>query len=122
MLNDWSKIKHFVPKEFACRCGCGLMNVHWQLVTALDMARDRIGQPMVITSACRCSEHNARIGGMPDSAHLAGLAVDISCTNSWYRFKLIDVCMALFPRIGIAWNFVHADMDPDKPQDVMWRY
>ena len=122
MLNDWTRIKHFIPAEFECRCGCGLLNVHWQLVTALDMARDRVGVPMVITSASRCPEHNARVGGMPDSAHLAGLAVDIACTDSWYRFRLTDILLALFPRIGIAKDFIHADMDPSKPQDVLWRY
>ncbi len=45
---DWSKIKHFKPKEFYCKCGCGSCEMHPQLVAALDMARAKAGVPFLM--------------------------------------------------------------------------
>jgi len=89
----------------------------------LDEARERAGIPFVINSAYRSPEHNAKIGGKPNSSHLRGLAVDISVTNSRQRFIVLNALLEVgFTRIGIADTFIHVDLDNGKSKDVIWTY
>ena len=100
------------------------------LLKMLDEARDRFDDPIHINSRFRTPAHNEAVGGkMPDengnggSSHLKGFAVDISCNNSADRFDLINCLLYVgFNRIGVAKTFIHADIDPDKAQGVMWTY
>jgi uncharacterized protein YcbK (DUF882 family) len=119
---DWSKIKHFNPEEFTCRCGCGLNNINLQLVGALDMARKDAGVPFTISSGCRCSTHNRHIGGVSDSAHVGGYAVDIQVRNSAERLRVLKSLVRYFDRIGMDRNFIHVDIDPSKPGPALWLY
>ena len=62
-------------------------NMDVDFLAKLDEAREYAGIPFVINSAYRSPEHNARIGGKPNSSHLRGLAVDIKATNSMTRYR-----------------------------------
>ena len=89
----------------------------------LDEARERAGIPFVINSAYRTPEHNAKIGGKPNSSHLKGLAGDISVTNSRQRFIVLNALLEVgFTRIGIADTFLHVDLDNGKSKEVIWTY
>lgn len=52
-----------------------------ELVKMLDIARGIANTPFKITSGYRTPEHNLEVGGVPNSAHTKGLAVDIACTT-----------------------------------------
>lgn len=113
---------HFRPSEFACNCGCG-GNVKQELISKLQTARDIAGVPFVITSGFRCEEYNERVKGTRGSAHTLGVAADISCEASGVRFPIIKALLASgFSRIGIAKNFIHADISTEHPQRVIWLY
>jgi uncharacterized protein YcbK (DUF882 family) len=89
----------------------------------LDKARDIAGVPFVISSGYRCASHNAAVGGVPTSAHVKGLAVDIKAVGSRNRFKVVEALIVMgCNRIGIGKDFVHVDMDTDKDEQVMWLY
>ena len=78
---------------------------------------------IIINSAYRSPEHNAKIGGKPNSSHIKGLAVDISVTDSRTRFIVLNALInAGFNRIGIADTFIHVDLDLDKSSKVIWTY
>jgi hypothetical protein len=77
---------------------------------------------MKITSGWRCEPHNVKEGGKPDSPHLKGMAVDISCPESRDRFIMLFHALGLFRRIGIGKNFLHVDVDKEKDQEVIWLY
>lgn len=47
------------------------------LAAMLEEVRVLIGAPIIITSGFRSPEVNRRVGGSPNSAHMAGLAADI---------------------------------------------
>lgn len=71
--------KNFKAQEFACKCGCG----NWidQNVIAMAQAvRDELGVPVKVNSGCRCEKHNAKVGGVKGSKHVAGKAADLSCS------------------------------------------
>ena len=69
--------KDFEVWEFACSCGCGYEDIDPKLVEKLQMLRDLVGKPIVVTSGCRCKAYNKHIGGVSNSPHLLGLAADI---------------------------------------------
>ena len=69
--------EHFSEDEFRCKCGCGTLNVHPQLIATLEQLRALYGVPIKVTSGCRCRKHNNKpvkdggAGGAPDSQHIA---------------------------------------------------
>lgn len=116
------RFQYFALREFFCKC-CGASNMSLPFVRKLDDARAIAGVPFVITSGYRCAAHNAKEGGAKNSAHLYGLAADISAPNSATRLAIVDaLLMTGFTRLGIGKTFVHVDDDLTKPQRVMWTY
>ncbi len=96
-------------------------NLDPRLVSMLEMARGYAKVPFIITSGYRDPEHNHAIGGVPGSAHTKGLAVDIRCEGSMTRFLIVSAALlAGFERIEIGTRHIHLDIDPTKPQKVMW--
>lgn len=107
--------KYFSVKESA--------GLNHQLMLKLDLARGYAGIPFKITSGYRTKEYNAKVGGVEDSSHTLGLAVDILCTTSENRLKMVSALLkAGFTRLGIGKDFIHADIDSSKPQNVIWHY
>lgn len=107
---------HFKRKEFACQCGCGFDTVDAQLLEVLSRIRDAFG-PVIITSGCRCANHNAKVGGSKSSQHLYGRAADIKVPNSNPDavYAYVD---ALYPdRLGLGKykSWVHVDTRTNGP-------
>ena len=73
--------KHFNRYEFSCRDGCGFDTVDINLLRMLEKIRREFDEPVVITSACRCPDHNKAVGGGDRSQHLLGRAADITVRN-----------------------------------------
>jgi hypothetical protein len=98
-----------------------LEDVMWRL---LDKMRGECGFPFIPESGRRTKDQNDALKmSASDSAHLSGLAVDLRVKDSYQRDKLVDVAKKNgITRIGIGENFVHLDIDPSKPQNVMWTY
>lgn len=98
-------------------------NMNQEFLLKLDRAREVAQIPFKINSAYRTPEHNAKIGGKPNSSHLKGLAVDISVTDSRSRFIVLKALIeAGFHRIGVAKTFIHVDDDKSKSPEVVWVY
>lgn len=74
-----------------------------------------------INSAYRTRARNRRAGGVHNSAHRKGLAVDVSISSN--RYRVIKKALELdIPRIGIHQNFIHLDIDTTKNFPAMWLY
>lgn len=117
-------MKYFKPEEFSCKCGkCGhgydMMDE--KLLVMLDALREKAGIPLVLSSAFRCPVHNKVVGGVTESSHTKGKAVDIRCTDSKNRFKILKAAFEVgFRRIEPKSTWVHVDVDDSKPQDVVF--
>lgn len=117
------KSKYFSESEFICDGDICYDKMNENLIKMLHTARKIADIPFVINSSWRSEEHNAKIGGSKNSAHLRGNAVDISCTNSNSRLIIVNaLIVAGFTRIGIGKTFIHCDVDETLPQNVMWVY
>lgn len=69
---------NFRKSEFACKCDrCKTVTVDTELVDILQRIRDHFRKPVNINSGYRCKEHNAEVGGDPNSSHMQGMAADI---------------------------------------------
>lgn len=69
--------KYFKVKEFACRDGSQVVFVDNYLCTILDILRNKLRKPIIITSGYRTPEWNAKCGGAKYSYHMRGMAADI---------------------------------------------
>lgn len=68
---------NFSKNEFSCHCGCGANHISHNLVNSLQLVRDALNEPILITSGVRCETHNHKQGGTTHSQHLLGNAADI---------------------------------------------
>lgn len=107
--------KYFTAKE--------IEGLKPELCAMLDKARELAGVPFFLNSTLRSPEKNAEVGGVENSSHLKGEAVDIRVRNSSERFKILQALIEVgFKRIGVGETFIHADIDKSKPNEVMWTY
>lgn len=121
------KYRYFSYRELRCKCGCGQERMDPEFMRRfLIPLREQYGGPVILTSAYRCSEYNARISTTGyDGPHTTGRAVDVRVDNGWHRNVIVRLAMQLgCRRIGVARNFVHLDLcePPRYPQDVIWVY
>jgi uncharacterized protein YcbK (DUF882 family) len=110
---------HFAAHELKCKCGCGLCNPKDELLELAEKVRHIIGDvPMHVTSCCRCEKQNAKAGGVKNSYHMQGKAMDfyttaisIYCayakiTAAWERGDLPELGgIGLYKKK----NFIHID-------------
>lgn len=117
--SDCEKLsKDFNRSEFECKCGCGYDDVHLVLVNMLQKIRTAMGEPITVTSGCRCKVHNKKVGGVENSYHVGGMAADITCKSG--ASKLFNVIKTMrgdgrLPELGFCQyyqskNFVHVDI------------
>lgn len=98
-------------------------SLNGDLVLALGRLERETKTEFEFSSGYRCKECNARAGGVKNSAHIRGLAVDILIDNSVERFWTVSAAVKLnFSRIGVGRGIVHLDVDTSLPQHVMWLY
>lgn len=78
----WDGIKHFKREEFKCKCGGRYCNgypaeMQQAVVKIADAAREHFGKPAHVISGLRCQKWNAIQGGVGNSQHMYGEAVDL---------------------------------------------
>lgn len=115
------KVKYFTEKELACRCGCKRLNYNLDFLFRLLGFRVYFGQPLIVTSGCRCKKHNSEVGGVPNSLHECedkeASAIDVTSKNNEELFKKACAC-GLFNEI--EWhktdgkNFIHLGYDKNQ--------
>lgn len=84
-----------------------------KMATELQKVRDYIKRPIIITSGYRTPEWNKRVGGVSNSYHTQGLAVDSRAVGiRVYNYALYLAKLTDFKGFGIniKKNFVHADL------------
>ena len=107
---------HFQRREFACHCGCGFDTIDADTLRVLEAVREHFAAPVIVTSAARCREHNASVGGAPNSQHLVGRAADIQVKGATPE-AVHDFIALRFPTasLGLYLTFVHVDTRTNGP-------
>ena len=78
----WKEIRYFTREEFKCKCGgmfCDGYPAAMQeaVVKIADAARAHFGRPAHVISGLRCRQWNAHEGGVANSQHMYGEAIDL---------------------------------------------
>lgn len=78
----WDRIKYFTRAEFKCKCGGRFCNgypaeMQEAIVKIADAARDHFGKPAHVVSGLRCKQWNEHEGGVANSQHMYGEAIDL---------------------------------------------
>ena len=79
----WDEIKYFTRTECRCKCGGKYCNgypaeMSETTMRMADEIRRRAGVPLNNNSALRCQRWNAEQGGVANSNHMTGHAIDLS--------------------------------------------
>lgn len=113
----WDEIQYFTREEFRCQCGgkyCNGFPAEPQelLLRQADTLRKTVG-PMRLSSGLRCKTHNAEVGGVSNSRHLSGKAMDFCVTGKTSAQLLAEI--KKLPKIRYAYainaNYVHMDIE-----------
>lgn len=73
----------------------------------LEPARDAYGEPIFVTSGFRCKELNELVGGVDDSQHQYGEAVDVTCSDLRRLAETIIKLRLPFDQLGINNTYLH---------------
>lgn len=112
----WKDIRYFSRNEpyIACSCGsCGGFPVEpdEKLMRLADRVRQQAGAAMIPSSTVRCRAHNAEVGGVANSRHLAGKAMDFSVRGWTAERTLALVRQQKEVRYAYAIDGTHVHMD-----------
>ena len=113
----WSNIRYFSRKEFACKCGryCDGYPAQMQrgVVELADRARKELNGVGFVSSGLRCSQHNVNVGGVANSRHLSGKAIDLRVEGKSARQTLAWVQKQPEVRYAYAMDayYVHMDIE-----------
>ena len=113
----WSDVRYFTPQEFACKCGrfCDghPVKVDRRLLQAADRVREKLGAACIVSSGLRCKQHNAAVGGVANSRHLTGKAMDFCAAGKTADEVLAVVRQQKDVRYAYAIDsrYVHMDVE-----------
>lgn len=112
--------EHFSAYELSCsHCGRGADIVSARLLELVEQLRSNCGgYPLQCNCAYRCPEHNAEVGGVPNSQHVLGTAMDIQCPSHltigqfrWYCEQLPFDGIGYYPWTDEnGGGFIHVDV------------
>lgn len=110
IVNNWDSIKYFKQSEFTCKCGCGLNNMNLAVVKIADKIREHFGNPAIVTSGSRCEKHNKEVGGVSNSRHLQGKAIDLY-VQGVSGSKLVEYTQSLVNSGELRYTYKIGDTD-----------
>lgn len=110
VLEDIQLSRNFKLSEFVCNDGSNEVKVDGELVERLQQLRNNLGKPIYITSAYRNESYNKKVGGVSNSQHLLGKAVDIIVKDMATHELGRQAKIVGFKGVGIYKDFVHIDV------------
>ena len=99
-----------------------LHNIETITIPQMNIIREFLGVPIIVNSGYRCKELNRKVGGVYNSKHLEGLAVDgipkgLNLRECWNKLRdskyasLLDQCI-LYEKRG----FIHFGFSKEVPR------
>jgi zinc D-Ala-D-Ala carboxypeptidase len=122
------KWKYFTEDEVKCK-HTGLCHMDDDFMTKLDIIREEVGVPFIVTSGYRDKTHPIEAKKTTPGAHASGKAVDILIRGK-DALKLIEVALKHgITGLGVKQQgdsrFIHLDTldsEPHRPRPTVWSY
>jgi len=120
--------KYFTEDEVKCK-HTGLCSMDDDFMHKLDIIREEVGVPFIITSGYRDKTHPIEAKKKTPGAHASGKAVDILIRGK-DALKLIEVALKHgITGLGVKQHgesrFIHLDdleSQPNRPRPTVWSY
>ncbi len=107
------KYKYFNSKES--------YKINPDFMKIIDKIRGELGRPMIIRSGFRTKAHNKAIGGVINSRHLSGNAIDVKRLDGKFAYDLIGLAYKYnIYGIEIATGHIHLDYRPKKDRATFY--
>jgi uncharacterized protein YcbK (DUF882 family) len=124
-MSNW---KNFKLDEFKCK-HCGENKIEYELIDKLQLLREDLGFPFIISSGYRCEEHPIERKKKKPGTHNLGIAVDIACSHK-EALQIVSAAEGYgFTGIGVNQKgngrFIHLDIAKathDRPRPHIWSY
>ena len=114
----WDEIEYFKKSEFACKCGGKYCKgypaeMNEKVVKMADKVRKHFGTKVIVSSGLRCAKHNTNVGGITNSRHKLGKAIDFCVVGKTSNEILAYVNKQSDIRYAYTINdsFVHMDVE-----------
>lgn len=95
----------------------------WSTAGHMEMIRALLGKPILISSGYRCSELNKAVGGVANSAHQTGYAVDFTCPEYGSPYKvameLANSSSISFDQLILEGTWIHISFDPKMRRELL---
>lgn len=121
------KYRYFNEDELKCNC-CGKNGMQDNFMKKVEALRMACGFPFTVTSAYRCSKHNASVSSTGvNGPHTTGRSIDIGVRGE-QAMKLVQKAVELgFTGIGVSQKgtgrFIHLDdLTEGYPRPNIWSY
>ena len=75
-----------------------------RLAAFLQTIRNELHLPIIVNSAYRSPEVNAKVGGVSSSYHVKGLAADIKCADMDKLLTILHSHLSEIDQLGIYYN------------------
>lgn len=114
----WQEVRFFTREEFQCKCGgkfCGGYPARMRpdAVRIADAARAHFGLPAQVVSGLRCREWNRIQGGVENSQHMYGEAIDLRISGVSAQ-SLLEFLQTQPIRYAYAINETNVHFDVEK--------
>ena len=90
----------------------------------LEFIRQKLGNyPIIVSSGYRSEAVNKGVGGVANSSHVDGLAVDIIVQNNKTTKQTAELILKTnlqFDQMIIYKNFIHLGFDPQQRNQTIW--
>lgn len=99
-------LANFNINEFKCPC-CGKILINKAVLYNIQALRHYLGTSVIITSGYRCNKYNIKVGGVSNSRHKEGKAIDfysIKTNTMAKRTNIIDFYINYFPNVNYAYQ------------------
>lgn len=124
VLDKWDE-KRLSPNlghhELHCKCSyndCTFTQIHSTIIESFENLRMASGgKPLLTTSAYRCQRHNLDVGGVPNSFHKRGLALDIAVPDHVELEEFVKMASGSGFTYILAYpdeGFIHCQISPKK--------
>lgn len=113
----WDSIRYFRREEFRCKCGGKYCNGYpvepdEKLIRLAEKVREHFNAPVTVSSGIRCEKHNASVGGVANSKHRLGKAMDFSVRG--ISSSMVDAYVGSLTGVSyhycINGNYIHMDV------------
>jgi len=120
---DYKFSDYLHSDEIHCKCSsktCHYTLINPTVIDAFLKTRIEAGVVFRINSFYRCQNHNDAVGGVDESSHTTGNALDISTRGFTGKEieEIVKIAKKYFDYVQVYPTFIHLQINVEEPEEV----